>query len=210
MSDPGYTHHGTDRTDVVWIGECDGCDLAFEIEGREVSADGEAALEDALADVIEGHEGQCGGTISWVRRDEPSETLTDGGPTQPASERITVTPAGIAVTIRSRDETPIPGYGAALEDLGLLTLGPEPLEGLEVVTETAHAAGAGYGSAILLFADCETLTVARERLAAAVQHRYECGDVFGAEAVEGFLEWLPVADEVQRVVAGDGPGGGQL
>lgn len=75
MSDPGYSRHSTNRKDISWVASCDTCDLEFEIEVEQASEDGQEYVENAFAELVAGHESECGGTVGWMREDEQTEVL---------------------------------------------------------------------------------------------------------------------------------------
>ena len=79
MSGKGFKRHSTDRKNITWIGSCSGCDLEFEVEAGDVTEDGDDALSGFLQDYAESHESECDGNVGWIRKDEQSEVLTDGG-----------------------------------------------------------------------------------------------------------------------------------
>lgn len=71
----GPHRYVTDRQDIVYLGDCSGCDLVFEIEGSMVAAAGAGELQDALEEFAELHSKDCDGNVSWIKQSEPTEVL---------------------------------------------------------------------------------------------------------------------------------------
>ena len=101
----------------------------------------------------------------------------------------------------------IVGYQESKEDLGLNPAGPDPVDGLEIVSEEPKYYDedeqehiSGYTEAVFAFEDEDALDAAKERLYSIATVRFEWGMAKEGKKVQDFAGAIPSHHDVPEQV----------